>query len=125
MITLANKTIVVVGGSSGIGFAVVKASLEQHASHVVILSSSEQKVNAAVERASAAIAGQKLPGKVSGAAVDAKDTVAVKTFFGETVGPIDHLVWTSGESLRLDFMNYNLDEHRGGWLYGFECLKRY
>ncbi|PPQ94972.1 hypothetical protein CVT25_004217 [Psilocybe cyanescens] len=93
MATLQNKTVVVVGGSSGIGFAVALASLQSLASLVIIASSNKSRVEDAVARLKA----HKLPGEVRGQVLDAKDSEAVKVFAGG-LGPVDHIVWTSGDT---------------------------
>ncbi len=75
MATLQNKTVVVVGGSSGIGFGVALASLQSQASVVVIASSNASRVAKAVER----LQSHKLPGEVRGEVLDGKDPAAIKT----------------------------------------------
>ncbi|PPQ79190.1 hypothetical protein CVT25_002775 [Psilocybe cyanescens] len=92
MATLQNKTVVVVGGSSGIGFAVALASLQSLASLVIIASSNKSRVEDAVARLKA----HKLPGKVRGEVLDAKNSEAVKVF-ASGLGLVDHIVWTSGD----------------------------
>ena len=44
--------------------------------------------------------------------VDAKDSKSVRALF-ERVGEIDHLVWTSGDGLRLGFPNMDLEANKG------------
>ncbi|PPQ93162.1 hypothetical protein CVT25_002389 [Psilocybe cyanescens] len=92
MVTLRNKTVVVVGGSSGIGFAVALASLQSLANLVIIASSNKSRAEDGVTRLKA----HKLPGKVRGQVLDARDSEAIKVFAGE-LGPVDHIVWTSGD----------------------------
>ena len=92
MSNLQNKTVVVVGGSSGIGFGVALAALQYQASSVTIASSNAERVANAVERLKA----HKLPGSVRGEVLDAKDTAAVKDF-ATRLGTVDHVVWTSGD----------------------------
>ena len=48
MATLQGKKVVVIGGSSGIGYGVARASLLSLAEHVIVASSSQAKVTAAV-----------------------------------------------------------------------------
>ncbi|PPQ88861.1 hypothetical protein CVT25_009587 [Psilocybe cyanescens] len=79
MATLQNKKIVIVGGSAGIGFAVALAALQCQA-------------NRAIDRLKA----HKLPGKIQGHVLDAKDLAAVQIFSGK-FGTVDHIVWTSGD----------------------------
>jgi NAD(P)-dependent dehydrogenase (short-subunit alcohol dehydrogenase family) len=83
---LSGKTVVVIGGTSGIGFAVARAALDAGA-RVVVGSSQAAKVEAAV-------AG--LGAGASGRAVDVGDQASVAGFF-EAVGPFDHLAYTAGD----------------------------
>src|SRR5215469_485749 len=84
--SLSGQRVVVIGGSSGIGFAVAKAALADGAS-VAVGSSNPQNVTAAVERLGAG---------ASGRAVDVKSERDVADFFDE-VGALDHLVFTAGD----------------------------
>ncbi|KJA26778.1 hypothetical protein HYPSUDRAFT_63558 [Hypholoma sublateritium FD-334 SS-4] len=92
MATLQNKTVVVVGGSSGIGFGVALAALQSLASVVIIASSNASRVSNAVER----LKSHKLPGEVRGEVLDARDAVAIKEFAAK-IGVVDHVAWTSGD----------------------------
>jgi NAD(P)-dependent dehydrogenase (short-subunit alcohol dehydrogenase family) len=83
--SLAEKRVVVIGGTSGIGFAVAKAALEEGA-RVVVGSSSERKVGRASERLAGAEAF----------AIDVKAEASVSAFF-ERVGAFDHLAFTAGD----------------------------
>jgi NAD(P)-dependent dehydrogenase (short-subunit alcohol dehydrogenase family) len=83
---LEGKRIVIVGGASGIGFAVAEGAIAEGA-EVVIGSSRPENVQAA---------GAKLGNKASGHPVDVKVEDAVAHFF-EWVGPFDHLVFTAGD----------------------------
>ena len=87
MNTLAGKKIVVVGGSSGIGFGVAAAALEEGA-QVVIAGRSTDKLKAAEKRLAGA-------GPVTGIAADMANEAAVARLFDE-VGVFDHLVVTAG-----------------------------
>jgi NAD(P)-dependent dehydrogenase (short-subunit alcohol dehydrogenase family) len=84
--TLRDRRVVVIGGSSGIGFAVAEAALAEGA-QVVIGSSRADKVEAAIA---------KLGDGASGAAVDVRDEASVQAFFAG-VGPFDHLAYTAGD----------------------------
>jgi NAD(P)-dependent dehydrogenase (short-subunit alcohol dehydrogenase family) len=83
--SLAGKRVVVIGGASGIGFAVA-ALAEEIGAEVVIASRNAAKVAAAVER---------LPG-ATGGAVDLRDEASVSGFF-ESLGAFDHLAITAGD----------------------------
>lgn len=86
MASLSGKKVVVVGGSSGIGYAVAEAALAEGAS-VVIASSNAENVAAAAARLGSGAEGRPL---------DARDPDAIATFF-EGLGPIDHLTYTAGD----------------------------
>ena len=98
MATLQGKRVAVIGGSSGIGYAVAKASLISLADHVIIASSSQSNLNAAISRLLATPELQQeadLKNHLSGRALDLTDTKTIGPFF-EQIGEIDHLVVTSG-----------------------------
>jgi NAD(P)-dependent dehydrogenase (short-subunit alcohol dehydrogenase family) len=85
-----NKRVVIVGGSSGIGFAVAEEAAAQGA-EVVIISSKAERVQEA---------SQSVGGDARGQAVDVSDEKAVESFF-TNLGAFDHLVFTAGDSLQL------------------------
>ena len=82
---LAGKSVVVIGGASGIGFAVAQAAKEAGA-RVIIASSRSEAVDAAVQR---------LPG-AEGRGVDVLNEQSVAEFFSQ-LGSFDHLVFTAGD----------------------------
>lgn len=84
--SLSGKKVVVIGGASGIGFAVAQAALGEGAS-VVVASSQPANVEAAAGRLGAGAVGS---------AVDVTDEAAVAGFF-ERLGAFDHLVFTAGD----------------------------
>ena len=83
--SLRQKRVVVIGGTSGIGLAVASAALADGA-QVIVGSSSADKVGEAAVR---------LPG-AHAHLIDVKDEASVATFF-ERVGTFDHLVFTAGD----------------------------
>lgn len=83
--TLEDKCILVIGGSSGIGFAVARAALDQKA-RVTICSSNADRARAASERL----------GGCDSACLDVTDEAAIKAFF-ENFGAIDHIVFTAAD----------------------------
>lgn len=87
---LDGKKVVVLGGSSGIGYAVAEYALAEGA-HVVIGSSHAGRVEAAVTS---------LGANAKGHALDLTDEHAIEAFFTAT-GSFNHLVFTAGDSLRL------------------------
>ncbi|MGB9014993.1 MAG: SDR family oxidoreductase [Methylovirgula sp.] len=88
--TLREKRIVVLGGSSGIGLATAQAAAREGAS-VVIASSRRARVEEALAT---------LPAGAEGHALDVSDETALKHLFAR-LGVFDHLVFTAGESLQL------------------------
>lgn len=80
---LAGKTVVVVGGASGIGFAVAEAAIRAGASLMLI--------GRTPERLTAATAS--LGDQAHSLAADARDPAALANAFAK-IGPIDHLVTT-------------------------------
>jgi hypothetical protein len=85
MTLLSGKKVIVVGGTSGVGYAVAHAVLAEGAS-VVVCSSSATKVEAAVVRLQG---GERVRGEV----LDVTSEDGVKAFF-ESSGKFDHLVYT-------------------------------
>ncbi|MGH6818860.1 MAG: SDR family oxidoreductase [Methylovirgula sp.] len=88
--TLLEKRIVVLGGSSAIGLATAQAAAREGAS-VVIASSRRARVEEALAT---------LPAGAEGHALDVSDETALKHLFAR-LGAFDHLVFTAGESLQL------------------------
>jgi NAD(P)-dependent dehydrogenase (short-subunit alcohol dehydrogenase family) len=88
MKTLANKKVIVLGGSSGLGLATARAAAADGA-EVTILSSSQQRIDKAL---------QTLPNNSKGFAVNLDKEENIKAFFAGT-GNFDHLVYTAGENI--------------------------
>jgi len=86
MAKLDGSKVVVIGGASGVGYAVAAAALAAGA-HVVVGSSQPARIAAAATA---------LGGGVKGLTVDVKDETSVAAFF-DTVGAFDHLVFTAGD----------------------------
>jgi NAD(P)-dependent dehydrogenase (short-subunit alcohol dehydrogenase family) len=89
-ITLEQSRVVVVGGTSGIGFAVAEAAAHAGA-EVIVASSNPERVAVALKR---------LPEGTRGESFDVTDETQMSAFFAR-VGAFDHLVYTAGESLLL------------------------
>lgn len=103
--SLEAKRVVVIGGASGIGFAVAELARAQGAA-VVIASSNPANVDAAVER---------LPG-ATGATVDLRDEASVAGFFS-ALGAFDHLAITAGDwdtPFFVSTRDLDLDQARAG-----------
>ena len=86
---LTTKTVVVLGGSTGIGFETAKAAATEGAA-VIIVSSNQQRIDKALEQ---------IPGG-RGIAADLSKEENIKALF-DKIGQFDHLVYTAGENLSL------------------------
>ncbi len=107
---LAGKRVVIIGGTSGIGFAVAEAVIEEGAS-VYIASSSKDKVDAAVKQLSDS---SKLynadPKRVAGTTVDLKSGSGTEESLRKLFtslpaswnGKVDHVVHTAGDQLAVN-----------------------
>lgn len=88
---LNGKKVVVIGASSGIGLATAKAAVQEGA-EVIIASGNTQRIKEALKQ---------LPASASSYTLDAGNEEAVKAFFN-TIGCLDHLVYTAGENISLN-----------------------
>ena len=86
MAKLDGAKVLVIGGASGVGFAVAGAAMAAGA-EVVVGSSQTARIEAAAK---------KLGQGTRGLTVDVKDEASVAAFF-EAAGPFDHLVFTAGD----------------------------
>ncbi|GJJ06983.1 hypothetical protein Clacol_001181 [Clathrus columnatus] len=111
MSTLQDKTVLIIGGTSGIGFGVAEASLKSFAKTVIVASSNKDRVENAIKRLTDAKLG---PGAIHGHVVDAENEQSIKTLL-EKVGEIDHIVFTSGRIDRalLKFPEVDISHARG------------
>jgi NAD(P)-dependent dehydrogenase (short-subunit alcohol dehydrogenase family) len=85
MAPLAGKKVLIIGGTSGIGFGVAKAALAEGA-HVIVASSDVTKVEAAVQRLGN---GERAQGHT----VDVSSEESVDALFAK-IGKVEHLVFT-------------------------------
>ncbi|WP_127503029.1 SDR family oxidoreductase [Actinoplanes solisilvae] len=98
---ISKERVVVLGGTSGIGYATAEAAAAQGA-EVIVVSSSRSRV----DEASQAL-------DVVGEVVDLTDSDAVDGFFAG-LGQLDHMVYTAGESLSLmPIADFDLVRARG------------
>jgi NAD(P)-dependent dehydrogenase (short-subunit alcohol dehydrogenase family) len=98
---LEGRIILILGGTSGIGYGVAIASLRAGAAVVTVASSSPEKVKKAVDRLNQQVhcnLQSKIQGIVKGVVIDGKDLSSVETVI-KSLGTIDHLVFTSGDDI--------------------------
>ena len=88
MASIADQHVVVLGGTSGFGFATAKAAIAEGA-RVTIASRLAEKVRSALKR---------LGNAASGESVDVTDKSMLERFFAG-LGPFDHLAVTVGDPL--------------------------
>ena len=96
---LTTKRILIIGGSSGIGFAVAEACLE-HGATVIISSSQASRVESSIERLLKSYPSAK--GRISGHPCDLSSPDLeqnVKNLFEKAGGKLDHIVYTAGDTL--------------------------
>ena len=95
---LAGKHVLVIGGTSGIGFAVAEASIENGA-RVTVSSSREASIKTTLQR----LSKPHLHAQISGHTCDfSKPSVEVyiEALF-QKVGTVDHIVYTAGGKLAI------------------------
>ncbi|KAH8587800.1 hypothetical protein B0O99DRAFT_584006 [Bisporella sp. PMI_857] len=99
---LKDKNVLVLGGSSGVGFAVAEGALSSGA-RVFIASSSQKKVSNAIERLQAAIPSA--AALVSGHNIDLSNTSELDAQLGQLLKSLgvtlDHIVFTAGNVTEL------------------------
>lgn len=100
---LVDATVVIVGGSSGIGLGVARASLARGAKVVL--------VGRTAERLARAAAWLEAGERVSVHAADATDERSVQHLFG-VIGPFDHLVVTAVVGAYAPIRQLSLDDAR-------------
>lgn len=90
--TVEGKKVILLGASSGIGLATAKAAAAEGAK-VVIVSGNRQRIDQALEG---------LPENSEGYAIDLSKEDNIREFFGRT-GSFDHLVFTAGDNLPINY----------------------
>jgi NAD(P)-dependent dehydrogenase (short-subunit alcohol dehydrogenase family) len=101
MSQLAGQTVVVIGGSAGMGLETARLARAEGA-EVVITGRNPERL----ERAASDL------GARSTAAFDADDAVALRRFFGELPGGIDHVMLTAGRPAYSRLLELDADQAR-------------
>jgi NADP-dependent 3-hydroxy acid dehydrogenase YdfG len=100
---LVGQTVVVIGGSAGIGLETARKARAEGASVILTGRNSDRLKNAALE-----VEAQRT------AAFDANDPAALQSFFGALQTPIDHVMVTAGAPLYKSPLEMSSDEARRG-----------
>ena len=85
--SLTNRRVVIIGGSSGMGLATARAAAAAGAV-VTIASSNKDRLDAALAE---------LPGTCDAEVIDTRDEASVAGLF-DKIGSLDHLVYTAGDA---------------------------
>ncbi|MDE1177657.1 MAG: SDR family oxidoreductase [Edaphobacter sp.] len=86
---LKGKKVVILGGTSGLGFATARTAAEKEA-FVTIASRSQKNIDAALSQ---------LPPTVKGALADVTNQASLEQLFTGELAEIDHLVITAGDTM--------------------------
>jgi NAD(P)-dependent dehydrogenase (short-subunit alcohol dehydrogenase family) len=98
---LSGQTVVVIGGSAGIGFETARLARAEGADVVLAGRNPERLEQAASD-----------VGSTSTATVDANDSAALEDFFGQLEGSIDHVLVTAGGPYYSLLADMDFDEAR-------------
>jgi NAD(P)-dependent dehydrogenase (short-subunit alcohol dehydrogenase family) len=103
MPSISGQSILVIGGTSGIGFAVAKLALKENV-RVTIASSNETKVNTAVDKLRSAFSHDQITGHVVKLGGEETEAQLDKLLIDVTAsGPLDHVVYTAGSPVLRPF----------------------
>ena len=100
---LLGQTVVVIGGSAGIGFETARRASTEGAKVILTGRNPERLQHAASEL-----------GALSTAAFDAMDSAALARFFGTLQAPIDHVMVTAGSPHYGRILDMDLEQARRG-----------
>jgi len=109
---LANQRVLILGGSSGIGFAVAEAALE-YGAHIILSSSNQSKLDSAVERLKTAYPAQTSTQTIIAHVCDLSDAANLDTnleslFQAATANgthKLNHVVTTAGDPVHAPSVN--------------------
>ena len=103
--SLHDRMVVIVSGSSGIGFGVAKAALAAGA-RIVVSASSPAKLQATLDRLNSS--------KASGNVIDVRSEESITAFFA-SLDAIDHLIFTAGDTVPLTTADIDARAARGAY----------
>jgi len=100
---LADQTVVLLGGSAGIGLETARLARAEGAD-VILVARNPRRLDVAAQEV----------GARSTAALDAHDPDALKAFFAGLAGPIDHVLVTAGAPTYGPLLEMDLEQARDG-----------
>ncbi|KAJ4156391.1 hypothetical protein NW754_008019 [Fusarium falciforme] len=123
---LAGKRVLVIGGSSGVGFGVAEAALQNGASSVFISSSSQSKISSAIERLKSNNTSTKTEVQGFPCNLASFDTLnsEVEKLFSEVskTGKLDHVVFTAGDQIAVGKLeDFYSRRSQAGWSRALLC----
>ncbi|CRG89044.1 hypothetical protein PISL3812_06079 [Talaromyces islandicus] len=108
---LHGRRVLIIGGTSGLGFAAAEASVEYGVSQIILSSSQESRVNHAIAKLKASYphSQTEIIGYTCDLANESSLENNIKDLFSK-VGTIDHIVFTAGDAPSLEpFVNTDFD----------------
>lgn len=98
---LAGTTVLVIGGTSGLGFGVAEGCIENRVGHLILSSSQQTKIDSAISSLHASYLLSDTI--ITGGKCDLGDENTLESNierpFGQIKGKIDHVVYTAGDAL--------------------------
>ena len=99
---LARKTVLIIGGSSGLGFGVAEACIENNVSRIILSSLRQTKIDAAIDRLKTTYPDTKTV--ICGYNCDLGNETNLESniqrLFSQIDVKLDHIVFTAGDALR-------------------------
>jgi NAD(P)-dependent dehydrogenase (short-subunit alcohol dehydrogenase family) len=99
--SLSGQTVVVIGGSAGIGLETARLARADGAD-VILAARNEERLRQAADEL----------GALSTAAFDATDEAALERFFADLPGPVDHVMVTAGSPFYSPLAEMDVDDAR-------------